>query len=239
MTTGFSVARRRMVQEQLIAGGITDKAVLAAMRKTPRHLFVPRLLQHRAHQASALPIGFGQTISQPFTVALMTSLLELRGGEKVLEIGTGSGYQAAVLSCLARQIISVERIRPLASRAALVLERIDCRNVQVLAQDGLDGFADQAPFEAIMVTACAPTLPPLLAGQLAEGGRLLIPVNKGREQILYRYRRQGEELVVEQSVSCRFVPLLPGLSEGDEAGPSSAGSDEAAPGNRVSAQEGT
>lgn len=235
MTTGFSVARRRMVQEQLIAGGITDKAVLNAMREIPRHMFVPRLLKHRAHQASALPIGFGQTISQPFTVALMTSLLELQGTEKVLEVGTGSGYQAAILSRLTRQVVTVERIRPLARRASAVLDQLGCNNVQVLAQDGLEGFADLAPFDAIMVTACAPALPPRLAGQLAEGGHLLIPVNKGREQILYRYCRQGEELVVEQSVSCRFVPLLPGVSDGDEARTRPA---ESLPEKRTSAQGG-
>ncbi|MFH2050939.1 MAG: protein-L-isoaspartate(D-aspartate) O-methyltransferase [bacterium] len=213
----FAVARRRMVREQIAAAGITDRRVLKAMEQTPRHLFVPRLLRHRAHQASALPIGFGQTISKPFTVGLMTALLELHGHERVLEIGTGSGYQGAILARLAAQVVSVERIAPLAHRARTVLAELGYGNISVLAHDGICGLADFAPFDAIMVTACAPSLPPHLVGQLRDGGHLLIPVNKGREQILYRYQRQGSEVVIEQSVSCKFVPLLPGLAHAGDA----------------------
>jgi len=219
----FAVARRRMVREQLVDAGLTDRRVLKAMEEVPRHLFVPRLLHHRAHQDSALPIGYRQTISKPFTVGLMTTLLELQGHEKVLEVGTGSGYQGAVLSRLARTVLSVERIEPLARRARTALAEIGYDNIEVLAADGTCGLPAQAPFDAIIVTACAPDLPPHLVGQLAEGGYLLIPVNKGREQILYRYQRQGAEVNIEQSLSCRFVPLLEGIEDpegiGDAAGP--------------------
>ena len=215
--TDFAVARRRMVREQLEEAGLTDRRVLAAMREVPRHLFVPRALQHRAHQPSALPIGYGQTISRPFTVGLMSQLLGLQGHERVLEIGTGSGYQGAVLARLAAEVVSVERIGPLAERARQVLAETGAANITVLAVDGSDGWPDGAPWDAIVVTACAPHLPPLLLGQLRDGGHLLIPVSKGREQILYRYQRQGQEVLVEQSLSCRFVPLLPGTADPLEA----------------------
>lgn len=208
------MARRRMVREQLAGGGLEDRRVLAVMEQVPRHRFVPRLLHHRAHQPSALPIGFGQTISKPFTVGLMTTLLELKGHEHVLEVGTGSGYQGAVLSRLAAKVLSVERIEPLALRAKETLAELGYDNITVLAHDGICGLSDHAPYDAIVVTACAPHLPPHLVSQLKDGGYLLIPVNKGREQILYRYRRQQEEVIIEQSVSCRFVPLLGGVEQG-------------------------
>jgi protein-L-isoaspartate(D-aspartate) O-methyltransferase len=212
----FAVARRRMVREQLAEAGLADRRVLKAMEEVPRHLFVPKLLQHRAHQPSALPIGFGQTISKPFTVGLMSTLLELRGPEHVLEVGTGSGYQGAILARLARSVISVERIKPLAERARVTLAKLGVENINVLAHDGTVGVADFAPFDAIMVTACAPHLPPHLVSQLKDGGRLLIPVTKGTDQILYRYRRVGQEVTIEQSVSCRFVPLLTGVAEQEQ-----------------------
>ncbi len=213
----YAVARRRMVREQLVDGGLTDRRVLQAMEEVPRHLFVPKLLQHRAHQPSALPIGHGQTISKPFTVGLMTCLLELQGHEHVLEVGTGSGYQAAILAKLARTVVSVERIRPLAERSRVTLAKLGVENINVLAHDGGVGAMDYAPFDAIMVTACAPSLPAHLVSQLKDGGHLLIPISKGREQILYRYRRQGQEVSIEQSVSCRFVPLLSGVTaEGEK-----------------------
>lgn len=212
----FAVARRRMVREQLAEAGLADQRVLKAMEEVPRHLFVPRLLHHRAHQDSALPIGYGQTISKPFTVGLMTTLLELKGHESVLEIGTGSGYQGAVLSRLVDRVLSVERVEPLARRARSALKTAGYANIEVLTVDGTCGRPDRAPFDAIIVTACAPHLPPHLVGQLADGGYLLIPVNKGREQILYRYQRQGSEVHIEQSVSCRFVPLLEGVDRPDD-----------------------
>ena len=213
----YAVARRRMVREQIAAAGVTDRRVLQAMEEVPRHLFVPRLLAARAQQASALPIGFGQTISKPFTVGLMTALLELQGHEHVLEVGTGSGYQAAVLARLARSVISVERVIPLAERSRQTLRELGFDNVTVLAHDGTTGYLDHAPFDAIIVTACAPHLPPLLLSQLKDQGYLLIPVTRGDEQVLYRYQRQGHEVLVEQSVSCRFVPLLGGVNAGEEA----------------------
>ncbi len=209
----YAVARRRMVREQIEGAGISNERVLTVMQIVPRHLFVPRLLWHRAHQPCALPIGFGQTISKPFTVGLMSALLELQGTEHVLEIGTGSGYQGAVLSRLAHSVVSVERIIPLADRSRSTLAELGYDNITVLAHDGVCGLADFAPFDAIMVTACAPYLPPHLVSQLKDGGLLLIPVSKGREQILFRYRRQGAEVLIEQSVSCRFVPLLPGVED--------------------------
>jgi protein-L-isoaspartate(D-aspartate) O-methyltransferase len=213
----FAVARRRMVREQLVDAGLTDRRVLAAMEEVPRHLFVPRLLQHRAHQPSALPIGFGQTISKPFTVGLMTSLLELQGHEHVLEVGTGSGYQAAILARLARSVITVERVRPLAEQSRVTLAKLGVENINVLAHDGSEGAYDHAPFDAIMVTACASSLPAQLVAQLNEGGRLLVPIKKGNDQVLYRYRRQGEEVTIEESVSCRFVPLRSGVTaEGEQ-----------------------
>jgi len=211
----YSVARRRMVREQIAEMGITSPSVLKAMEDVPRHLFVPKLLAHRAHQPSALPIGYGQTISKPFTVGLMTSLLELQGHEKVLEVGAGSGYQGAILAHLAREVISVERIAPLADQAREALHNLGLNNITVLAHDGITGYADHAPFDCIMVTACAPHLPPHLISQLKDGGHLLIPITTGDEQILYRYQRQGQEVVVEQSVSCRFVPLLDGIKIAD------------------------
>ncbi len=210
----YAVARRRMVAEQLEGAGLADKRVLSVMKEVPRHRFVPRLFEHRAHQPSALPIGFGQTISKPFTVGLMSTLLELKGHEHVLEVGTGSGYQGAVLSRLARKVLSVERVKPLATRARTILADMGYDNITVMAHDGICGLADHAPFDAIMVTACAHQLPPHLVSQLKDGGYLLIPVNKGREQILYRYQRQKEEVIIEQSVSCRFVPLLGGIEAG-------------------------
>ncbi len=213
----YSVARRRMVREQIADAGITDPRVLQAMEEVPRHLFVPKMLSHRAQQPSALPIGFGQTISKPFTVGLMTTLLELKGHEKVLEVGTGSGYQGAILARLAQQVISVERITPLADRAREILKTLGMHNITVLAHDGKTGYSDHAPFDAIMVTACAPHLPPHLVSQLKDGGYLLIPVTTGNDQILYRYQRQGNEVIVEQSVSCRFVPLLDGVKIDDPA----------------------
>jgi protein-L-isoaspartate(D-aspartate) O-methyltransferase len=210
----FRVARKRMVSEQLRSGGISDEGVLAAMGQIPRHLFIPRLLRHRAYQPCALPIGYGQTISQPFTVGLMSALLELRGRENILEIGTGSGYQAAVLSHLGRSVVSIERINPLAQRAASVLRSIGFPSVEVIAGDGSQGLPERGPYDAILVTACASHFLVALLDQLRDGGFLLLPIGNGNDQVLYRYQRKGREVVVERSVACRFVPLLPGLAEG-------------------------
>ena len=211
MIREFSVARRRMVQEQIRRAGVTDRGVLSAMETVPRHMFVPRLVRHRAYEPCALPIGFGQTISKPFTVGLMTALLELQGRERVLEVGTGSGYQAAILGRLCAEVVSIERVAPLASRAAAQLDVCGSTNVLVMPGDASFGLEEQGPWDAIIVTACAPGLPEAMVQQLRPGGRLLIPIEHGGDQVLYRYQRRGDSLEVEQSVSCQFVPLLQGL----------------------------
>ncbi len=210
---GMAVARRRMVQEQLSRAGITDRAVLKAMEVVPRHLFVPRLVRHRAYEPCALPIGFGQTISKPFTVGLMSALLELQGNERVLEVGTGSGYQAAILGRLCTEVVSVERVVPLARRAGAQLAELGSTNVEVIAGDASFGLEEKGPWDTIVVTACAPGLPEAMARQLRDGGLLLIPIDHAGEQVLYRYRRHGSDLEVEQSVACQFVPLLQGLED--------------------------
>ena len=213
----YAVARRRMVHEQLRRPGITDHNVLKAMESVPRHLFVPRILEHRAYEPCALPIGYGQTISKPFTVGLMTALLELQGHEHVLEVGTGSGYQAAVLSRLCAEVVTVERVVPLAERAARHLAAAGCDNVDVLPGDASFGLPGRDPWDAAIVTACAPGLPEAMARQLRIGGRLLIPIADHGEQVLYRYCRREDGLAVEQSVTCQFVPLLSGLEEAADA----------------------
>jgi len=210
----FAVARRRMVADQIKGAGITDTAVLSAMREVPRHLFVPTGLRHRAYHGCALPIGYDQTISKPFIVSLMTALLELSGHEHVLEVGTGSGYQAAVLSHLARSVVSVERIEPLAMRSARMLDELDYDNVEIYAADGGTGVPERGPYDAVAVTACPSRLPSLLFHQLREGGTLVLPIGEGEDQTLYRYRKQGGEAIVERSVPCRFVPMLDGLAGG-------------------------
>lgn len=206
-----SVARSRMVAEQLEEAGVQDTRVLKIMREVPRHLFVPKLLRHRAYHGCALPIGYDQTISQPFIVGLMSALLELDGSEHVLEVGTGSGYQAAILSRLARSVVSAERVEPLALRASHILEELGCSNVEVYASDASDAVPERGPYDAVIVTACADRLPSALFHHLREGGVLVIPIGEGEEQTLYRYRKTAGEPIIERSVSCRFVPLLSGV----------------------------
>lgn len=213
-TKDYSVARRRMVEEQLQGAGVTDARVLAAMGEVPRHRFIPGQLAHRAYRPSALPIGYGQTISKPFTVGLMTALMELSGDEHILEIGTGSGYQAAILARLTRSVVSVERIVPLADRARSILEDLNCTNVTVLSADGSNGNLELAPYDAIVVTACASGLPRELIRQLRDGGKLLVPLQEDGGQVIYRYQRRGTDLGVERSVACGFVPLVAGVEEG-------------------------
>ncbi len=208
---GYRVARARMVSEQLRGAGLADPRVLGAMRDVPRHRFVPKLLRHRAYQPCALPIGSGQTISQPFTVALTCALLELKGDESALEIGTGSGYQAAVLSRLCAQVLTIERVEPLARRAAIVLAELDHANVTVLCADGCEPVSGQGPFDAIVVTACADRFPDTLYRQLRAGGRLVVPLAQtGGGQTLYRFTREPRQPRIERSLDCRFVPLVRG-----------------------------
>jgi protein-L-isoaspartate(D-aspartate) O-methyltransferase len=205
---GFSEARHAMVEGQLRRRGIRSERLLEAMRTVPRHEFVPADFQSEAYSDKPVPIGAGQTISQPFMVVAMTETLGLTGTERVLEIGTGSGYQAAVISLLAREVFSIESHTPLALAALQRLARLGYSNVYVHNGDGSLGFADAAPYDAILVTAAAPMIPPLLADQLREGGCLAIPVGPRETQELLKARKQGGKLSSRVLFDCRFVPLL-------------------------------
>jgi protein-L-isoaspartate(D-aspartate) O-methyltransferase len=205
----FTTARRRMVERHIQGRGITDPLVVEAMCQVPRHLFVEEALQGQAYSDYPLPIGERQTISQPFTVALMTQSLQLRGGEKVLEIGTGSGYQAAVLARIASRVYTVERFPVLARRARRILDVIGANTVNIRLSDGTSGWEDEAPFDAIIITAGAPSIPLQYREQLAVGGRLVIPVGTMGTQVLKRVVRVGEkEYAEEDLLDCRFVPLV-------------------------------
>jgi len=205
----FAIARRRMVEQQLVSKGILDQRVLEVMQKVPRHLFVEQALQAQAYGDAPLPIGERQTISQPYMVAFMSESLQLQGREEVLEIGSGSGYQAAVLSCLARRVYTIERHPTLARRARQVLDQLGCSNVQLKLGDGTLGWPEVGPFDGIMVTAGAPVLPDRLKGQLKIGGRLLVPVGDKSQQVLLRVTRRGEQdFHEERLLGCRFVPLV-------------------------------
>jgi protein-L-isoaspartate(D-aspartate) O-methyltransferase len=204
----FTRERERMVDEQLVRRGITDERVLAAMRRIPRHRFVDEGLRHRAYGDYPLPIGEEQTISQPYIVALMTSLLELTGREKVLEIGTGSGYQAAVLAEVSRRVCSIERLPRLAERARKLLESLGYANVWIRVGNGALGWSDEAPFDRILVAAAGPAVPPPLVDQLGEGGRLVAPVGDAEGQTLTLVERRSGEVRTRAVGDCRFVPLV-------------------------------
>jgi protein-L-isoaspartate(D-aspartate) O-methyltransferase len=205
----FEIARKRMVESQIIARGVSDRRVIEAMLKIPRHLFVEEAMAAQAYNDNPLPIGERQTISQPYMVALMTELLQLKGKEKVLEIGTGSGYQAAILAVLAERVCTMERIRPLALKARKVLDSLGLLNVNIKIDDGTCGWEEEAPFDAILVTAGAPEIPARLVGQLAVGGRLVIPVGDQQSQTLVRVVKSDEgTCTVEDSIGCRFVKLI-------------------------------
>jgi protein-L-isoaspartate(D-aspartate) O-methyltransferase len=197
-----------MVKEQVERRGISDARVLEAMRKVPRHLFVDPVLARRAYEDCPLPIAEGQTISQPYMVAVMTAALCLQGGERVLEIGTGSGYQAAVLAELAGQVYSIERIPILADRAQRTLGRLGYDNVTIRVGDGSAGWPEAAPFDAIVVTAGAPSVPTPLVEQLQIGGRLVIPVGSPHAQTLRRVVRKEQGVDQEELVGCIFVRLV-------------------------------
>ena len=203
----FRGARRRLV-EALQDKGIKDLAVLRAIDAVPRHVFVPPTVRHRAYEDSALPIGSGQTISQPSVHARALEQLALTGREKVLEIGTGSAYQTALLGALAEQVFSVERFAALLDRARTVLAQANVRNVSLSLGDGTLGWREYSPYDAIIVSAGAPSIPPALESQLAEGGRLLIPIGDKEEQMLTLFRKQGERLERRDIVPVRFVPLI-------------------------------
>lgn len=204
----FYTARQGMVSTQLKARGIADPRVLRAMAEIPRHLFVPKKLRSRAHDDSALGIGKGQTISQPYMVALMTELLELEPADRVLEVGTGSGYQTAILAALAQEVISIERQPALAEKARLILADLGFDNVTVLVADGTKGHVEGAPYDAIIVTAAGPRVPAPLGRQLGIGGRLVCPVGPRDVQELLRLVRTEEGLAKERSIRCSFVPLI-------------------------------
>jgi len=199
--------REHMIARQLRARDITDERVLAAMAAVPRHLFVPPDVQEQAYADQALPIGHGQTISQPYVVALMTQLLALHGGERVLEIGTGSGYQAAVLSHLAGTVYSIEIDPDLAERARATLAGHGYSNVHVRAGDGYYGWPDAAPFDAIIITAAAPRMPEALLGQLRDGGRVVAPLERAGGEELAVGIKHGDRLDWTEHGGVRFVPM--------------------------------
>jgi protein-L-isoaspartate(D-aspartate) O-methyltransferase len=205
----FDHAREHMIEAHLLARDIRDSRVLTAMRTVPRHLFVAPELQPRAYDDSPLPIGAEQTISQPYMVALMSQLLDLRGAERVLEIGTGSGYQAAVLAELAAEVISVERLEGLAQHARTRLQRLGYGSrIGVRAGDGGRGCPEAAPFDAIVITAAVQQVPRPLVEQLAEGGCLVLPLGDAELQGLARVRKQAGKLQVDYFGECRFVKLI-------------------------------
>jgi len=197
-----------MVEEQLEQRGIMDQKVLAAMRKIPRHQFVAPAMHHRAYINGALPIDCNQTISQPYMVAIMTEALKLGGGEKVLEIGTGSGYQAAVLAELGAKVFTIERMPQLATQARAKLEQSGYGNVAVISGDGTLGWPEFAPYDRIIITAGAPTIPENLLGQLNDGGIMVVPVGGKNHQTLKIIQRKGDKASSADSVGCVFVPLI-------------------------------
>lgn len=205
----FSLMRQKMVEQQLLARDITDKSVISAMREVPRHLFVDEKYRHQAYQDHPLPIDEGQTISQPYIVALMTQCLELKKGDKILEIGTGSGYQAAVLACLTDRVFSVEIRKNLAEKAKKSLRKTGYDYVKVKWGDGYFGWEEHAPYDAIIVTCAANHIPPPLMKQLKEGGRLVIPLGSTLYfQTLTKIIKKGGNPRVEHILGVRFVPMV-------------------------------
>ncbi|MCK5914062.1 MAG: protein-L-isoaspartate(D-aspartate) O-methyltransferase [Desulfuromusa sp.] len=205
----YSIARRRMVEQQIAARGIVDQRVLEVMSSVPRHLFVETGLQSHAYGDASLPIGEKQTISQPYMVASMTAALELQGDERILEIGTGSGYQTAVLFRLVKRVYSVERIAVLAGRARKILDQLQMSNINIKIGDGSVGWKDQAPFDGILVAAGSPDVPTEYLEQLEVGGKLVLPVGDQEQQVLIRIILQADgSFKREQLMGCRFVPLI-------------------------------
>ena len=207
MLDSSEAARDRMVSSQIEARGVKDPRVLAALRSVPRHELVPVDVREAAYLDRPLPIGYGQTISQPYIVALMSEQLDLAGDEKVLEIGTGSGYQAAVLSQLADRVFSIEIVEPLAERSRRDLKRLGIDNVEIRAGDGYKGWPEEAPFDAIIVTAAPPSVPQSLVDQLAVGGRMVIPVGKYQQELLL-ITRDADGVKTQSLIGVRFVPMV-------------------------------
>ena len=211
----FRAERMTMVDRQIRGRDIRDAKVLKAMEEVPRHLFVPEQLRSQSYGDHPLPIGEKQTISQPYIVALMTSLLELEGGDNVLEIGTGSGYQAAVLSRIAGRVSSIEIIAPLARRAESVLDELGYENVDVRVGDGYGGWADRAPFDAVIVTAAPERIPEPLIEQLVVGGRMVIPVGRFFQELLV-ITKTPDGIVKRKTIPVRFVPMTGEIQNGEK-----------------------
>ena len=197
-----------MVDEQIAGRGVKDERVLAVMRKIPRHEFLPEGIRGMAYNDSALPLGEGQTMSQPYMVAIMTEFLGLKGTERVLEIGTGSGYQAAVLAELCQKVYTVERIKTIADKARATRDRLGYKSVAIKIYDGTYGWKEMAPYDAIIVTAGSPDIPAPLVDQLKEGGRMSIPVGDRYGQQLITVVKTAEGVTTERSIPCVFVPLI-------------------------------
>ena len=208
MIQSYAGQRRKMVEEQLVERGIKDLGVLEAMSRVPRHLFAQESLRHRAYGDYPLPIGENQTLSQPYIVASMTAALSLKGEERVLEIGTGSGYQTAVVAELARQVFTIERLNNLSRKAQKILEGLNYMNIVFKMFDGTYGWPDQAPFDAILVTASAKEIPESLIKQLGEGGRLVAPTGDAHEQKLVVLTKNGSRVSRRELGACKFVPLI-------------------------------
>ncbi len=208
MNHDYKHARERMIKTQLIPRGITDQRVLQAIAKVHRHVFIEEIITGEAYSDHPLPIGHKQTISQPYIVALMTQILKLKGTEKVLEIGTGSGYQTAILAELSQKVYTIERIRPLMERARFLLNSLDYTNILFKSYDGTLGWQEFAPYGAIMVTAGAPQIPENLIDQLAEGGRMVVPVGGKTSQELIEIIRMKTGYRTVKRGGCRFVDLI-------------------------------
>lgn len=215
----YTLARERMVRDQIVPRRISDERVLSAMRTVPRHRFVPPDLRHLAYTDAPLPIGHRQTISQPYIVALMTSLLELKEDDKVFEVGTGSGYQAAILAHIANQVFTIERIGEIADKTRELFQELGLKNIHVVEGDGSLGLEQEAPFDAIIVTAAAPKVPEPLKEQLADDGRMVLPVGGRNGQILELWKRKGRKLEKDRLAPVAFVPLV-----GDQGWESEEGS---------------
>lgn len=206
--TRYAEQRQAMVHEQLRRRGVKDERVLQAMALVPRHEFVPPQLREQAYGDEPLGIGGGQTISQPYIVASMTAALGLSGSERILEVGTGSGYQAAILSLVAKEVYTIESRQELAATAAERLQRLGFHNVHVHCGDGTLGLKELAPFDAILIAAAAPAVPQPLLEQLDEGGRMIVPIGPEEQQHLLLVTRHGNDFISQQREPCRFVPLI-------------------------------
>jgi protein-L-isoaspartate(D-aspartate) O-methyltransferase len=204
----YGYLRREMVDVQLRSRGIANPRVLGAILRVPREEFFPDDLRSFAYEDAAFPIGEGQTVSQPYMVAIMTELLKLKGSEKVLEVGTGSGYQAAILAELCRKVITIERIGPLSENAKARLKNLGYQNIEFVVGDGSEGYSAGAPYDGIIVTAACPDIPPPLIEQLAEGGRLVLPIGERHLQTLTVVTKEKGKLKTEESIGCVFVPLV-------------------------------